>query len=148
MKLYAASILLLLIALAPANRVDAAPTPQGGWHDLGLTGSVAGYVDDTNIVRSGDDAILWRLQDFKDGVSIGGKRVRSLRYQVEYDCNARLRRGLYYEMYSGHMAGGKLVSLSYTMDSWRKLGSGIGMRIACGFHEDASNPVELGEQPH
>ncbi|WP_158803395.1 surface-adhesin E family protein [Acidisoma sp. L85] len=147
MKPHAASILLPLLALGPACHAHAASARQGGWQGLDVTGPIARYVDDTNIVRSGEDVILWRLQDFRDRVTVGGKRIRSIRYQVEYDCNAQLRRGLYYEMYSGHMAGGKLVGLSYAMDNWREVASGAGMRIACGFHEDTKNSVSLAEQP-
>ncbi|WP_371418545.1 surface-adhesin E family protein [Acidisoma sp. S159] len=141
MKLHSAAILLALIALGPMSQVQGASTHQPEWQLLGASGSVTRYVDGNNTVRSGNDVLLWRLQDFSDSVAFGKTNDRSVRYQVEYDCGLQRRRSLYQEMYSGPMASGNLVSLNYTMDHWREVVNGAGMRLACGVFPGAENSV-------
>lgn len=126
----ALSCLSLPSALAAAPRSVA-----GQWIEVGSGGAVTRYVASTSIIHEDNYAVIWRLQDYKSDNFINASRFHSIKYQVEYDCASHQRRGIYYEIYAGHMGTGRLVDLSYDQDRWRSLpvDGGTGFRIACGL---------------
>jgi hypothetical protein len=112
----------------------------GGWIEVGSNGTTTRYIDKATVFHKGKYGIIWRLQDFHTDNYVDNKMFRSVKYQVEYDCISHERRGLYYEIYSGQMATGRLVDFSYALDRWRPVPSdgGLGLEVACGSNQSQS----------
>jgi endo-1,4-beta-mannosidase len=131
MKLLAV-LALLPLEFAVLHQTQAQTLATTQWRSTGEFDDVTRYVDDIHIVRGGDHAVIWKLQDFNITSHFGTNNVYSIRYEVEYNCHRQLRRRLYYEMYSGHMAQGSLVAMSYPDEKWAHVTTGSGLQVACG----------------
>jgi hypothetical protein len=103
----------------------------GGWLEVGSSGTVTRYIKDVSTIYKDGYGIIWRLQDYNTNNYINDRPFRSVKYQVEYDCLSHKRRGVYYEIYSGHMATGRLVDFSYALDKWRPVEMVPGFRTGC-----------------
>lgn len=127
-----------LACLATSGAMAEGAKPDAGqWTEVASGGPVKRYVATTPIIHQDDYAIIWRMQDYASDNFINAKRFRSIKYQVEYNCVSHEKRGLYYEIYSGHMGTGELVDLSYDRDHWRSIpvDGSVGFRVACGGND-------------
>jgi hypothetical protein len=117
----------------------------GGWVEVGQSGAATRYIQSASIFHKDEYGVIWRLQDYHTRNYINDQPFRSIKYQVEYDCLSHKRRGLYYEIYSGPMATGRLVDFSYALDKWRSVPSdgGRGLSVACGLK---TNPSQLNRR--
>jgi len=126
------AILVAALTCGSAAVALASGQPTGPERWIAGSSSTAAYVDAHPIIRKDNYAVIWRMQNFADARQIGDSRVRSVKYQVEYNCADREQRALYAEMYSGSMATGKLVGLSYQQHHWQPaITGGHGFERAC-----------------
>lgn len=127
-----AAILSAVLTCGAIGTALAAPQPSGPQHWVATSPAGSSYVDAHAIIRENDYAVIWRMRNYPEARQIGDSQVRSVKYQVEYNCAARMQRALYSEMYAGSMATGKLVALSYEQDHWQPSeAGGHGFAVAC-----------------
>jgi hypothetical protein len=112
------------------------------WVSWSQINNVTNYQDVDNIVRHGNIVTIWHLQDFRnpidqDGrpIPMGppGKEFQSIKYQIEFDCEANKDRALYFASYSGHMGTGVVVDGGPRHDAWKEIAPGElqDKRLAC-----------------
>jgi hypothetical protein len=139
-------------ALSAACLLAASAHAQGDrpladhWIEIGSENGMTRYIADAALIRQDDHAVIWRMQTYDTDQMLNKKSFRSIKYQVEYNCASRQRRGLYYEMYSGTMGTGHLIALSYVSDHWRAVvvGTGRGYHLACG---SIAHPAVVASAP-
>ncbi len=124
----------VVCAFAASARAENTKPFADRWVEVSTKNDVTRYIATSVLVRQHDYAVIWRLQDYDSERFINNKPVRSIKYQVEYNCASHQRRGLYYEMYSGQMGTGNLIALSYDRDHWRALRTSAKhtYQLACG----------------
>ena len=133
---------ILSPALAAGQPSSQPPGPQR-W--IAASPADASYVAAHAIIRKNDYAIIWRMRNFAEARQIGDSQVRSVKYQVEYNCADRQQRALYSEMYAGSMATGKLVALSYQQHHWKPaMVGGHGFEVAC---QTLAQPAVVASAP-
>ncbi|GAB0116177.1 surface-adhesin E family protein [Acidisoma sp. 7E03] len=107
-----------------------APAPD---HWIATGTSNASFVNTQSVIRKDDYAVIWRMQNFAQAEPVGQAQARSAKIQVEYNCAAARERALSAELYSGRMATGSLVGLSYQQHPWQPAQpTGHGFALACG----------------
>lgn len=126
---------------------DKQPSDTSRWTKVSSNSAATEYVDQADAVRSGTTATIWFMQDMKlfraqngDEVSDGapGKEFRSVKFQVEFDCETDRYRALFYGTFADHMGRGTLVdggptNPSDSIASWQSVPSDMenGRVIAC-----------------
>src|SRR6476661_6904689 len=94
----------LVIALLLTSSTDAA----AGWTKASESQAGTGYIDAASIVRSGDNATMWELTDYKV-VPDPDNPYKSVKRQFEFDCKDKRIRLLSTSAYSGQMAKAEIV---------------------------------------
>ncbi|MCB8879997.1 hypothetical protein ACELLULO517_07110 [Acidisoma cellulosilytica] len=142
--LLAASAVCLFAASA---RADSDKVLADHWIEIGAKNDVTRYIAASALVRQDQYAVIWRMQNYAAERVIDKQPVRSIKYQVEYNCASHQRRGLYYEMYSGQMGTGDLIAMSYDRDHWRALpvNASHAYQLACGTA--AAAPAVVASAP-
>lgn len=139
------AILATAMTCGMAAAAVAGSPPIGPEHWVAANAADASYVDAQPIIRQDDYAVIWRMRNYPKARQMGDGMVRSVKYQVEYNCTAREQRALYAEMYAGSMATGQLVALSYQQHPWQpSLADGHGFAVAC---QSVPQPAVVASAP-
>jgi hypothetical protein len=94
-----------------------AASGRSNWRLISRTKYRTDYLDSANISRTGNLATIWHVQDFNNTAGPGGKPIPlgapgheflSVKYEIEFDCDASNRKVLYYATFSGHMGTGSI----------------------------------------
>ncbi len=104
-------------ALAAATSVPA----MAEWVSIGEQGPAEVFVDKTTIVRTGDMATMWTLQELKTPGSAGGAAYVSLKRQDEFDCKDPRTRGVQIAAYPQPKGEGKAVASEKGSGAWSKI---------------------------
>ena len=123
---------VVMMVLAVASGVAVAD-----WTKVATTESETDiYVDRASIIKSGNLAKMWILEDRKVADTFSGKSFLSAKLQYEYDCKENQRRVLQSSLYSGHKAGGSNVQTGTKPGPWKPIATGrvseAMWKIACG----------------
>lgn len=120
--------------LTVSAQADSSLSAGDRWIETGSGHDVTHYIAAADLVRQDQYAVVWGMRNYSANRVINKKIVRSIKYQIEYNCAAHQRRGLYYEMYSGQMGTGALIAVSYDRDHWRDLpvSAAGSYHLACG----------------
>lgn len=137
--------ILVALLTCGAAATAAASQPEGPERWVAANATGAAYVDAQPVIRKDDYAVIWRMQNFTDPRQVADGQARSMKYQVEYNCADRQQRALYSELYSGSMATGKLVGLSYQQHQWQPATTGShGFDLAC---QNLPQPAVVASAP-
>ena len=127
--IYRKVVLILALGLA-CSPVSAA------WTKVTANVEATTYAEVSTINKVGDIAKMSDLVDIK--VPRAGVKYSSIKSLHEYDCKLNKSRVVTYSMYSGSMAGGKIVDSSSRIHDWlpAKFGGATAelWKIACGKH--------------
>jgi len=104
-------------ALAAATSVPA----MAEWVSIGEQGPAEVFVDKTTIVRTGDMATMWMLQELKTPGSAGGAAYVSLKRQDEFDCKDPRTRGVQITAYPQPKGEGKAIASEKGSGAWSKI---------------------------
>lgn len=123
---------VLMMLLAGVSSVAAAEWVYVGRDPSGTTV----YLDPATVRRSGSTLKMWNLIDYgKNQAPETAKPIFSSNTDVEYDCQQKRVRSLFYSVHSGKMASGELVFLSSDVGDWRPVSPGsveeVLWNIAC-----------------
>lgn len=86
------------------------------WVKIGETTEAILFHDPHSIRKEGALRRVWQIQDLKE--EILGAGIRSMRTQMEYDCNGERLRVLYAEAFAGQMAQGTPLDRPYRDRGW------------------------------
>jgi hypothetical protein len=100
---------LLALASGPA---------MADWVSLGDIGNAELFVERSTIVRKGDTATMWSLNELKEPGSVGGLSYVSLKRQDEFDCKGSRMRPLQIAAYPKPMGGGAAVVSEKGTSGW------------------------------
>jgi hypothetical protein len=133
-------LLVLLLTASAAAWAD--------WIPVSVADEHISYINPTTIRRSGDQARMWGLHDYKTAKPLGKRQYMSMKAQSEYDCKDERLRILYTTMSAENMGGGETVYSSDGVPSnWVPIVPGsVGetlWKIACGMY--GSNHREKSE---
>jgi TPR repeat protein len=119
------------------------------------------YIDETNIGRAQNVAIVWFMQDMgtyfgPDGREIAGgapgKEFRSTIFETEYDCSGAQYRSRYYATFSEHMGKGKLIDggplhVGDPVYDWQAVPTDMktGQQIACRTGVLSASPANADQ---
>lgn len=140
-----AAVLAAALTCGTIGAALAAGQPSGPERWIAASPADTSYVAAPAIIRENDYAVIWRMRNYVEARQIGDSQVRSVKYQVEYDCASHKQRALYSEMYAGSMATGKLVALSYQQHQWKPaMAGGHGFEVAC---QTLAQPAVMAAAP-
>ena len=116
---------------------DTAPRVRANWVKVGTEfNGITGYAEQTTIRRSGGNAIMWDLMDFRTPrKDPHGKPFLSQMNQREYDCKERKVRELYFSVHSENMGNGVIDFSKRETREWAPIVSGKAgeamLEVAC-----------------
>jgi len=127
--IYRKVVLMLALGLACSSA-------SAAWTKVTANVEATTYAEVSTINKVGDIAKMSDLVDIK--VPRAGVKYSSIKSLHEYDCKLNKSRVVTYSMYSGSMAGGKIVDSSSRIHDWlpAKFGGATAelWKIACGKH--------------
>jgi len=89
------------------------------WTPVGVSSNLQRYyADSSTIRRQGNLVKMWTLVDHKTAQKTEGIGFSSGKAQYEYDCDAGLRRLLYFQLHSGSMGQGEVVYTDADPSAW------------------------------
>ena len=96
---------------------------QAAWTLIGRTDIFRIYVEDKQITRSGDFALILQLTDYTVAQWVDPRTaIGSIRHQIEFDCRQRLVRILSAAAFSEQMEAGSLIaSEKLTNPEWTQI---------------------------
>jgi hypothetical protein len=122
------AILLMLLVYSGSTPAE--------WARVGGNETMVAYADFSSIRENGNVVKMWTLADFKMAEVSGGKQFLSSKSKVEYDCEKKRRRTLYFSWHSGNMGEGEMVATSSSREKWAPVLSGTVRealwKFACG----------------
>jgi hypothetical protein len=111
-------MLAMLLASASASWAEV-------WVEVGKNDKYTAYIDPSTIRKEGDIAKAWDMFDYQaDQTGYGGRRYRSVKRQLEYDCKQGKSRGLAVSAHTEHLAKGNLLAASSVGDAWKVVAAG------------------------
>lgn len=123
---------LLALASVPA---------WAGWQIVGTNGESNLFADNGPVRREGDKVRMWDMIDYREPQERDGVSYRSMKVEVEYDCETQRFRNLSASLYPGRMADGEPVATYARPEAWQGIqpGSGIDLlaKFACGKAQKA-----------
>lgn len=131
-----------LRSVSPADLGQSATKPPSQWTFVEGNASdvMAHYVDRIGIVRTGQTATMWTLQDVRpvyapDGTAYVNGRFLSVKYKMEYDCLLDQNRGIFFGSYTGHMGNGATVDEHTETGPWKRVADGErpDWNVACRY---------------
>lgn len=126
--IYRKVVLMLALGLACSSA-------SAAWTKVTANDEATTYADVTTINKVGDIAKMSDVVDIKNPRA--GVKYSSIKSIHEYDCKLNKSRVAAYSMYSGSMAGGKVVDSSVRLHDWlpAKFGATAELwKIACKIH--------------
>ncbi len=104
------------------------------WLALGEQNGATFYIDLQTVTGTGDMRQAWEMMDMPEPDADG---VRSVRFQMEYDCMGKRSRGLEMLAFAERMSAGKeLARLGEDPEGWEDVEAGtmydMRLRAACG----------------
>lgn len=126
--IYRKVVLMLALGLACSSA-------SAAWTKVTANDEATTYADVTTINKVGDIAKMSDLVEIKNPRA--GVKYSSIKSLHEYDCKLNKSRVVAYSMYSGSMAGGKVVDSSSRVHDWlpAKFGATAELwKIACKIH--------------
>lgn len=89
------------------------------WIKLDRGSNYTAYADFTTINKTGNKVKMWILFDLDAAeVASNGQLQKSIKAQMEFDCNGRTLRTIYEAGSSGHMGSGGTVSRNNNPNNW------------------------------
>lgn len=125
---YRKVVLMLALGLACSSA-------SAAWTKVTANDEATTYADVSTITKVGDIAKMSDVVDIKNPRA--GVKYSSIKSLHEYDCKLNKSRVVAYSMYSGNMAGGKVVDSSGRIHDWlpAKFGATAELwKIACKIH--------------
>jgi hypothetical protein len=108
-KLVALAVILINIGISFAGT---------NWVLVSGTASANEYLDVSTIRRNGNTVTVWVLGDLAEARPFKGRYFKSLKTQVEFECDARKFRQTHATLYSGPMGSGEVLESSYVSNPW------------------------------
>jgi hypothetical protein len=122
---------ILIMLLAGMNGAAAAE-----WVLAGGNAITTAYYDPATVTKAGNLVKMWDMFDLTTARSLDNQLYRSMKRQVEYDCQKEQSRLLYYSGHSENMATGTEVFSGPEPQAWEPVSRGSGnealWKIACG----------------
>ena len=108
----------------------------GEWVMAGANEISTAYYDPATIGKAGNLVKMWDMFDLTTARSLDNQSYRSMKRQVEYDCQKEQSRLLYFSGHSENMATGNQVFSGPEPHDWEPVSRGSGSatlwKIACG----------------
>lgn len=118
------AVALLVLSTSAYGRLDPGEVPgqNSRWEIVSPPGAFpVQYADTQDVMRRGDTAVMWSMQDFQPYTN---GRFSSVKYEVQYSCTNSMYLGLYYASFSGPMGTGALVDGGPQPPQWKPLPPG------------------------
>jgi hypothetical protein len=96
----------------------ASGTAIADWDKAFTTPTADHYLDPASVERLGSTRRIWTLQDLK---SLGKRGERSMKAQMEYDCDKRRVRAIQATAHTGQMATGEIVESFTRPAQWNEI---------------------------
>jgi hypothetical protein len=93
------------------------------WREVGkdAAAAITTYADPVSIRRSGSNASITHLFDFKVVQVTAGKKYSSSRQQRDFDCKKQLTRNIQTIVFSGNMGSGSVVATEPGSGEWTQV---------------------------
>jgi hypothetical protein len=104
-----------------------------GWQIVGSNGVSNLFADNGPIRREGDKVRMWDMIDYREPQERDGMSYRSMKVEVEYDCEAQRYRNLSATLHVGRLAEGEPVATYARPDAWQAIQAGSGIDLLAKF---------------
>jgi hypothetical protein len=93
------------------------------WREVGKDAgnAITTYADPASIRRTGSNASITHLYDFKFVQVTAGKKYSSLRQQRDFECKKQLTRSIQTTAFSGSMGGGSIIVTESNSGEWTQV---------------------------